>query len=545
MMKRALEPFVVVALACVGTIVLTWPLAAGFGSLGRVRLTDGRWSIWVVSWVAHALTTAPLSLYNANIFYPHAEALAFSEANLAGGVIASPVLAATRNPLAAHNTALVAAFVLAAVAAYSLGRHLTGNRTAAALTGVVFGFCPYAFSHTAHSHLMMTAGLPLTLLLLHRLIERPTPARSAWLGVAIAAQAVSSGYYGILAGFVAVAGILFFAIARGEWRNRRYWGAAMLAAAVTVAVTAPFFIPYLQVQRANGFSRNLVEARIFSADWRSYLTSPARAHAWMLPLVAGWKEVLFPGFIGTVLALIGVGTGLNRDRGEAHSSRREIVLFYVVAGLLALWLSIGPAGGLYTLLFNTLPVFSFLRAPSRFGILVTLAVAVLAGIGLDALMRNRSAQVRRALVVVPILALAELNPAPVAWDRMPEVPRVYRVLATLPRGPVAEFPFYGGARDVEFNAVYMLFSTYHWQPLVNGYSDNIPPDFYTLATTLRGFPSAEAFRALRRVGTRYLVVHVPRYAPEQRPAIVKGLEPFASQLTLLVEQDTIRLYELR
>jgi hypothetical protein len=31
------------------------------------RLADGRWSIWVVAWVAHALTTNPLRLYEANI----------------------------------------------------------------------------------------------------------------------------------------------------------------------------------------------------------------------------------------------------------------------------------------------------------------------------------------------------------------------------------------------------------------------------------------------------------------------------------------------
>ena len=73
-----------VLLAC----LMTYPLIVGFDHVGRVDNNDGRWSIWVVSWVAHALTTDPAQLFRANIFYPHQDALAYSEANIAAGVVA-------------------------------------------------------------------------------------------------------------------------------------------------------------------------------------------------------------------------------------------------------------------------------------------------------------------------------------------------------------------------------------------------------------------------------------------------------------------------
>ena len=79
--------------------LLTYPLAFKIDRIGRVNTDDGRWSIWVVSWVAHALTTHPLGVFDANIFYPHRHALAFSEANLGAGAIGAPVWALTQEPL--------------------------------------------------------------------------------------------------------------------------------------------------------------------------------------------------------------------------------------------------------------------------------------------------------------------------------------------------------------------------------------------------------------------------------------------------------------
>src|SRR6188508_315745 len=83
-----------VILAC----VFTYPYIFQFNDAGRLDTNDGRWSIWVVSWVAHALTTDPLHLFRANIFYPHTNALAFSEGNIVEGVIGAPVWALTKNP---------------------------------------------------------------------------------------------------------------------------------------------------------------------------------------------------------------------------------------------------------------------------------------------------------------------------------------------------------------------------------------------------------------------------------------------------------------
>src|SRR5688500_8480242 len=87
------EAAIVLCAATVLALIFTYPYILNFSNAGRLDTNDGRWSIWVVSWVAHALTTDPRSIFDANIFYPHDNALAFSEGNFVGGAMAVPARA--------------------------------------------------------------------------------------------------------------------------------------------------------------------------------------------------------------------------------------------------------------------------------------------------------------------------------------------------------------------------------------------------------------------------------------------------------------------
>src|SRR5438045_1625849 len=85
----------------------TYPLSLHLGSLSRSESADGKFSIWNVAWVAHALLTHPQRILDANIFYPRPRTLVYSEANLAAGALAVPAYWLTRNPYVAHNFVLV------------------------------------------------------------------------------------------------------------------------------------------------------------------------------------------------------------------------------------------------------------------------------------------------------------------------------------------------------------------------------------------------------------------------------------------------------
>lgn len=529
-------------------IVMTWPLAAGFGRLGRTQTMDGLYSIWNISWVARTVVADPAHLLDANIFHPHPHALAFSEANLLGGVIAAPAWWLTRNPYATLNTALVFAFVTTLLGTFLLARRLSGSAPAAAVAAVLFAFCPYLFSHMPHIQLLMAGGIPLAMLALHRLVEAPAAGRGVVLGLTLAAQALACAYYGIFAGLMVGCGVIFFATTRGLWRVRPYWTAVGLAAAISVLCVLPFFLPYIWIQRDEGFRRTIDDAVRYSATTASYLASPAHAHGWITRVARdmGWRsgEVLFPGLLLLVLGLAGLVAGLRSRAGEIRElvAGRETALLYGSLGALAFWASFGPAAGLYTLLFRAIPLFTFLRAPSRFGLLVAFALSILASIAL-ARIRLRPGRAALGGAVLALAGAAELNVLPFPWERALPVPSPYAMLAQMPRGPVAEFPFYGERVAFPLHAQYMVLSASHWMPLVNGYSDHIPLDFRQAAHVLDSFPSNDAFAVLRRRRVRYIGVHWNMFGP-RAGEVRERLRPFARHLRPLASDADMSLFEV-
>src|SRR5687768_10785574 len=92
------EALCVLAAGAVLAAALTYPFITQIDRVARSENSDGQFSIWNVAWVARTLIADPGNLFNANIFYPHQQTLAFSENNLAAGVLAVPIYWATKNP---------------------------------------------------------------------------------------------------------------------------------------------------------------------------------------------------------------------------------------------------------------------------------------------------------------------------------------------------------------------------------------------------------------------------------------------------------------
>ncbi len=551
MRARGILEAIVVIVAAVGLACLqTYPLVLNADSLGRTDLNDGKWSIWVVSWVAHALTTDPLNVFHANIFYPHGDSLAYSEANLGAGVIGIPVWLATHNPFATHNFVLFVSFVISTAGGYYLCRYLTGSRRAAAVAGVLYAYCPFVFARTAHIQLMLIGGMPFCLLAFHRLVDRTTTARAMALGAVLWFQGLACAYYGVFAGMAVGLGSIVIAIARGRWRDLRYWYGLAVAASVSIGLTLPFFLHYVALQRETGFNRSLEGAQRYSANTAAWFASGAWAHRWWLPSIGSFSDVLFPGLMTLVLGVIGawIGWRVSKHGGTgwpdaARHFDRAVVIFYVLLGVLSFWLALGPEAWLYSLLHRVVPYFSLLRAPSRRGVVVTLCLVVLAAIAVARFVNGRKRGSLMAGLFI-VLAVADLFQAPLGLREAPAVSPAYEVLARLPRGPVAEFPFWSSPAEFHGHAAYMLASTFHWQPLINGYSDHIPQDFRDASVRLKGFPDPESFAQLERFGARYVVVHPKVYDPRTRESVLNGLERYRANLAMRSQTDDVWLYEI-
>lgn len=120
----------------------------------------------------------------------------------------------------------------------------------------------------------------------------------------------------------------------------------------------------------------------------------------------------------------------------------------------------------------------------------------------------------------------------------------YRMLATLRPGPVVELPFFYQRSDFPRHALYMFNSTYHWQPLINGYSDHIPQDFRDMVIPLSSFPTRESFWLLEARRTRYAIFHLNLYDRRSREKLMERLQQYEAFLTPLSREDDVWLFEI-
>jgi hypothetical protein len=136
-----------------------------------------------------------------------------------------------------------------------------------------------------------------------------------------------------------------------------------------------------------------------------------------------------------------------------------------------------------------------------------------------------------------VLVLGEFWLAPL--DARPyavEIPAIDRWLATQPAEPIVELPVADprdDTRAASLNSTYMLHSTAHWHPLVNGYSGFTPASHDLLFRQLVNFPDERSLDALEEIGVRRAIVHRNLYAPDEWPAVEERLRAFPSRLRLV------------
>ena len=118
-------------------ILHTWPLAASPATSSRYDNSDAMLNEWTVAWVGHQIVSDPLHLFDANIFFPERNTLAYSEAMLVQGVLGAPLVWLGAPTLLVYNLVLLAGFTLTGWATCLVAARWTGSWAAGAAAGIV------------------------------------------------------------------------------------------------------------------------------------------------------------------------------------------------------------------------------------------------------------------------------------------------------------------------------------------------------------------------------------------------------------------------
>jgi hypothetical protein len=488
-------------------VVFTWPLARDpFSRLAALHGPgDPYLNLWILGWDLDTISRAPLDLvsgrvFDAPIFHPARQTLTYSEHFLVVALGVWPIYALTGSAIAAYNAVFVLSLLASALAMHLFAREVTGSRWGALVAGTVWGFWPYHFAHLGHLQLQATYAMPLVALALHRLVARPTWRAALTLGGAGAFQAATSIYYGIIGAVGAAVSLVSLVVATGGRRTLKVAVRVALAASVGAVLVAPFIWPYFQVQRREGFTRNLFEAARHAATPASYVSAPAANAVYgrtgWLRTDRGAEHELFPGLVVTALALYGVIVARRRGSGPLAAAATATL----VAGFV---LSLGPDGlrALYATLHGWVFGFQAIRAPARFGVLVAFGLATLAAVAARELTAGPRAT-RWGIGLLALLAL-EYYPGPLAWTPAPRTETAATAWLRDAPGPgaVVYLPMGGDSE----NTPVMVEALGHRRPIVNGYSGQRPPFFGGAVAALSTFPSVDGAWMLHDLDVRFVV----------------------------------------
>jgi hypothetical protein len=146
-------------------------------------------------------------------------------------------------------------------------------------------------------------------------------------------------------------------------------------------------------------------------------------------------------------------------------------------------------------------------------------------------------------VLLCVLVNAEALRAPVGWVHFDGVPEVYSVLARDHAGAVAELPFPIPTQWF-LNTPYMVNSTAHFRPMLNGYSGFRPPSYDQSYAMVQSFPDDVSLTALHARGVTHVVVHkkafITSYGQERWDAIGR-----VHSLQVVGADDDIFIYFLQ
>ncbi len=474
---------------------------------------DPIFSMWRIAWVQHQIAHDPRHLFDANIFYPLPATLTYSDSMILPALAAAPLAWAGVHPVVAYNEVLLAAFILSGLSAYLLVRALGYGRPSAWITAVTFTLCPFRLNHLSHLELQMTMWMPVVLLAVHRILRDGRRRYALVLALALAAQWYSSMYYGL---FLAVYAAVFAVVLAGAWKVP---GVRVVYAAAGGCLAAILVWPLAGAYIASASARGVRQAESvaeFSAVPLDYLRPGVGNPTYraFLPRVVHAERALFPGLVPLSLAAAGAWPPLTATRTA-----------FIAAGVVAFDGSLGVHGVFYPALYRFAWPFRSVRVPARFGILVGLTIAVLAGAGAGRLLaRIPGARARPAALAFFTLAL--MVDAWPRYDRLPMWRFSPGIYASIPKtGAVLfEFPIHAQPDRFAENLPYMYFSIWHWTPMVNGYSGFNPRSYAALVDGTSGFPDPSSLDYLARTGVTHIAVHCRLWEPEVCAATVKRLE---------------------
>ncbi|MBM3297757.1 MAG: hypothetical protein FJY83_09185, partial [Candidatus Aminicenantes bacterium] len=284
------------------TLLMTYPLVLHLGTHVRDH-GDPLLNAWILAWNNRQTTRLDLGgWFEANIFHPQRDVLAYSEHLFPQALAALPVQILSGNPILAYNFVLLLSFLTSAFGMFLLARKLTGHFLGSVAAGFLFAFSPFMLFHLFHLQVITAGGIPLAFLFLLRFFESRRWKDILFFSLFFILQSLANGYYALYLVVMAGLFLLVMAFVRGRVREPRFWAQMSVFVLLAAVCLGPFIHRYDRVRSDRGLDRGIGGARL-----TSYLAAPPYnilygriTSKYYVP-----ERGLFPGAAAFVLAAAG------------------------------------------------------------------------------------------------------------------------------------------------------------------------------------------------------------------------------------------------
>ena len=197
-------------------------------------------------------------------------------------------------------------------------------------------------------------------------------------------------------------------------------------------------------------------------------------------------------------------------------------------------------------MYKILPAY---RAYARFGILVILAISVLAGFGLKYILQKVKTPIKRFIstsFIVCFVLFEFLNIPPFHVTDLSNPPEVYKWISEQ-RGDfvIAEYPFgEEGMGEAQMDYDFLFYQRIHQKPLINGAP--IGSKGYGVRKKIANLKNPGTAGILKYLGAKYVIVHLDKYKGYRSTEVIGEVPDFKKQkgLKLIKEFDNAEVYEV-
>ena len=322
---------------------------------------------------------------------------------------------------------------MAGAFAYLLAFYYGAGRAGGLVSGISYMLCAPQVTHIFAGHLTMLCGIawaPLTILLFDRALRGRCFLTGLAGGLVLGLQLLS-GYPQVVLYSIHTVCLLGLCLTAWKFRSERCWmTAAGRLGILAVSIVFGFVLAGIQLLPAWEFVPYSVRGEM-SFDWPgTYSLPPENLVTFLIPEFFGdevywgreylWEASGYTGAVTLILAALAVAM-----------SQRRVKWFFAAVTFLASLLALSKFTPVYYLAYYLLPGFSLFRGHAKYLVVVSLAISILGGIGLDSVLRLENENLRRLaarLTVFSIGVAIVISLLFIVYPAQSNVPAIWKAL---------------------------------------------------------------------------------------------------------------------